>query len=628
MRLSRVRVRNFRCIEDLTVDFDAITALIGPNDAGKSSVLRALDWCLNGAAGDLAEDDVSAYASPESRAIEVEVTFTEMTDADRETIGARFLSAEAKTFTLRRTWQSGVDEVLCDVRSFAPFASVRDKKTQTTMKEAYQQLQEEYPDLILAAASSKGKIETALLDWEQANQDALTESAIDASELLGPRGRLSQVFDFVFVNVDLRAAEQSRDSRGSILNRLAGKLDRSEAEEKIAKLHLRHRNEEQRILDELNDRAAALSDDLAAEVDQLIAGRGVHIGASTKPIRPAIDLQLRVQHGKTKAGLDRQGHGFQRTTMLSALLHLALRGQEESDQKSIMLAIEEPEIYQNPIQSRSLAASLKERATAPQSRLSVVYATHSPIFIDAHRPEQVRRLSRSRVNPGDLPSTSVHRYSRADLGGRIDERHRPRRGLDRQILSTLNGNFVEGFFAEAVVLVEGETDKIVIEEVASREGALERFGVTVVNASGKANLIIAQVILGQLGIPTLTVFDNDSGNAERKRQAGDTAGAERDYKNDRALNRSLLEHHQALPVQDFPVGQLSPTLFAWDDNLENVVESTWPAWNRTMEEVRRELEVEKTKRPALYRLTAQQCEGPISPDVKTVLTLARGLTNL
>jgi putative ATP-dependent endonuclease of OLD family len=103
MRLSRVRIRNYRCIEDLAVDFDEVTALIGPNDAGKSSVLRALDWCLNGTAGDLTEDDVSTYASPEDRAIEVEVTFADLTATDRDVIGARFLSADSNAFVLRRT---------------------------------------------------------------------------------------------------------------------------------------------------------------------------------------------------------------------------------------------------------------------------------------------------------------------------------------------------------------------------------------------------------------------------------------------------------------------------------------------------------------------------------------------
>ncbi|MFC5055402.1 AAA family ATPase [Saccharothrix xinjiangensis] len=43
MRIARVRIRNFRCLEDVEVRFDEVTTLIGPNGVGKSTVLRALD---------------------------------------------------------------------------------------------------------------------------------------------------------------------------------------------------------------------------------------------------------------------------------------------------------------------------------------------------------------------------------------------------------------------------------------------------------------------------------------------------------------------------------------------------------------------------------------------------------
>src|SRR5690606_34993869 len=214
-------------------------------------------------------------------------------------------------------------------------------------------------------------------------------------------------------------------------------------------------------------------------------------------------------HGGTRTGLDYQGHGFQRTTMLTALLHLADSGTASGAGKSIMLAVEEPEIYQNPIQSRNLAGALRGRAAAPGSRLSVLYATHSPVFADPLQPERIRRLSRPRSVDEGLGATSVKQYSRRALEGQISENHLPRKRLSPQILSVLNEGFAEAFFAEAVVLVEGETDKAVIEEVAAKEDALERYGVTVVNTNGKANLIIAHAILKQLGIPSLTVFDSD-----------------------------------------------------------------------------------------------------------------------
>ena len=66
MRLARLRLRNFRCYKDeFSVTFGEITALIGKNDAGKSSVLDALavffdeakldadDGCVQGDRGDV-----------------------------------------------------------------------------------------------------------------------------------------------------------------------------------------------------------------------------------------------------------------------------------------------------------------------------------------------------------------------------------------------------------------------------------------------------------------------------------------------------------------------------------------------------------------------------------------------
>ena len=43
MRLVRLKVRNFRCYaNEISVDFDDLTAIIGRNDAGKSALLEAL----------------------------------------------------------------------------------------------------------------------------------------------------------------------------------------------------------------------------------------------------------------------------------------------------------------------------------------------------------------------------------------------------------------------------------------------------------------------------------------------------------------------------------------------------------------------------------------------------------
>lgn len=48
MKLKKLRIRNFRCFKEETcINFDEVTALIGKNDAGKSTIMEALDLFLN-----------------------------------------------------------------------------------------------------------------------------------------------------------------------------------------------------------------------------------------------------------------------------------------------------------------------------------------------------------------------------------------------------------------------------------------------------------------------------------------------------------------------------------------------------------------------------------------------------
>ena len=68
MKLSRLRIRNFRCFKDeITIDFEDITALIGKNDSGKSTIMEALDIFLNDRDPD--KDDASKHGDPKDLTI-------------------------------------------------------------------------------------------------------------------------------------------------------------------------------------------------------------------------------------------------------------------------------------------------------------------------------------------------------------------------------------------------------------------------------------------------------------------------------------------------------------------------------------------------------------------------------
>jgi predicted ATPase len=42
--ISKVSIRNFKCLRDVQIDLERFTAFVGPNVSGKSSILQALNF--------------------------------------------------------------------------------------------------------------------------------------------------------------------------------------------------------------------------------------------------------------------------------------------------------------------------------------------------------------------------------------------------------------------------------------------------------------------------------------------------------------------------------------------------------------------------------------------------------
>ena len=75
----------------------------------------------------------------------------------------------------------------------------------------------------------------------------------------------------------------------------------------------------------------------------------------------------------------------------------------------------------------------------------------------------------------------------------------------------------EGFFADAVVLVEGEGDRAAILGCAAAMGwDFDSKGIAVVPSGGKRNLDRPLVIFRELGIPTYVVWDGDFGRRDAR----------------------------------------------------------------------------------------------------------------
>ena len=166
-----------------------------------------------------------------------------------------------------------------------------------------------------------------------------------------------------------------------------------------------------------------------------------------------------------------------------------------------VLLIEEPELFLTPQAQRYLYRLLRRFADVGNQ---VVYSTRSPAFVDAAHHAEIVRL--------DL--VSGHRSVRRTPTRLLTDRERMRLAAD------FDHERSEMFFARAVLLVEGQTERLSLPFLFRAMGHdLDAEGISVVEVGGKSNLPAAARLLRELGIPFVTVFDADKGRASAELDA-------------------------------------------------------------------------------------------------------------
>ena len=166
-----------------------------------------------------------------------------------------------------------------------------------------------------------------------------------------------------------------------------------------------------------------------------------------------------------------------------------------------VLLVEEPELVLTPQAQRYLYAMLRRFADGGNQ---VIYSTWSPAFVDAAHHEEIVRL--------DLHGGGVE--VRRTEPGTLSDAERIR------IQAEFDHERSEMFFADKVVLVEGQTERLSLPFVFTAMGHdVDAEGISIVEMGGKGNLPLAARLLVQLHIPFVVVFDADHGSASAELDA-------------------------------------------------------------------------------------------------------------
>ena len=94
---------------------------------------------------------------------------------------------------------------------------------------------------------------------------------------------------------------------------------------------------------------------------------------------------IKTGEGDFLGNLARMGHGLQRSYLLALLQELA--ASEVSDAPTLLLGVEEPELYQHPPQAHHLAEVFGKMA---EGNNQVLITTHSPMFVSGDGFENTR----------------------------------------------------------------------------------------------------------------------------------------------------------------------------------------------------------------------------------------------
>lgn len=549
MIIESINVRNFRSILDETLYCEQLTALVGANGTGKSSFLKAIDLFYNSSPKIDPED---YYDRDTSREITVAITFKNLSEDARERF-SNYMQGETLTVERVFPWLGGKFSSNYHGASLQneDFAPIRVAAGAKEKKVAYEKLRKipEYRDL--PQWKNQNDAMTALKDWEAGNPEKCVRQR-DDGQFFGfkevGKGYLGRFTRFLFIPAVRDASEDAAEGRGSVLTGLMDLVVRSVLANKEEVKQLREETQKQyeeimnpSQLVELNTLATQLTETLKTFVPDAV------VDLSWLPLEdvnipmPKADIKL-IEDGYS-AAVFRTGHGLQRAFILTMLQHLAVAQKsasikaepgeppENSEEKTglphLFLAIEEPELYQHPNRQRHLAKILMQLAsgTTPgvAENTQIIYGTHSPLFVGIDRIDQIRLLRKETDLPNKPKITRIVRTTLdkvAEIVWKADGEPAPQytgETLVPRLQAIMTPWMSEGFFADVVVLVEGEDDRSAILGTARALGHdLESMGFSVIPCGGKTNLDRPAAIFRQLGIPVYMIWDGDEGEKDAK----------------------------------------------------------------------------------------------------------------
>jgi putative ATP-dependent endonuclease of the OLD family len=526
MRLHSLKIDGFKRIKSAQVLFGEATFLIGKNNSGKSSVLKAVEYLLSAKKViDSSEyfsiiDQETGETKPATTKIVLEAEFRDLPEEAKSWRGfkGRIFKYDSEDETglsvrYRKTYELGKDVIIefkSKVRKIA--ANFEECKTGQGFVDkgiALNIIQGYFPDLTKVIGKSKGACEN--LDqideiWEVTEEETWFQNPGGI-----PGNVLKMLPRFLLIPADT-SIEEIEGTNTSVLGKTLIELFedvRGQSENyKNAQMHLdllakemdpeNNDSEFGKMLSELNNILASVFPDskLHATAD---------LSEPNKVLKPSFNVEM---SSNVRTAVGNQGSGMVRAAAFGILRFRQkwLSEREDEHKRSLIICFEEPEIYLHPSAANQMRNAIYELSGKSSQ---IIATTHSPYLIDLSRkPRQI--LNNFSIKVDEI---QIYAFNISDSFTALsadDQKY-------VKLILKIDDYISRIFFTENVIIIEGDTEDILIRETLKRLRHDKYLNIKskfeIVKARGKATIIGLIKYMKLMGINPIVVHDKDSGEA-------------------------------------------------------------------------------------------------------------------
>jgi len=615
MKLSKLRIHNFRSFLDETIELNNYTCLVGPNGSGKSTILNALNILFRNTKASLdvvTLIDEDFHLKDISKPIIITATFTDLSTEAKDKLKA-YVRQDQLVFSSKAQWNEGSKSAEVKqvgnrnvMRDFSRwFEAEKTGAKVADLKEIYQEIMNSYPELPKPA--TKDAMLSGLRNYEESHPEKceLIESEDQFYGWSRGINRLEPYCQWVYIPAVKDPTEEQEEGRNTALGKLLLRTIRSKIDFKDNLEELR-RDVGHKYQNLLNEKQEVLKDLEKSVGDRLRewAHSGARLellwhydeGKSVLLAEPF--ARAKIGEGDFLGEMSRVGHGMQRSFIVALLQVLSTT--YEGQQPTLLLGFEEPELYQHPPQARHLATLLENIS---DDNAQIIITTHSPYFISAKGFETIRMTRPAGLGGSTKVTQLTYQELTSCLAKALGEEPKPSSTIMAAVEQIMRPSQNELFFSQIPVLVEGYEDVAFISahlQLSGKWTDFRRLGCHFIECGGKTNLSRPLAITECLGIKAFVIFDGDCDKA--------VGNEKKNHERDNKCILSICGYSNLEPLPQ--ASHFEDRLVMWQTRIhdEIITDIGKDNWGKAEEAVRKEhglLDSVRQKNPMVVSATIE-----------------------